>query len=121
MGSIKNTLELGFNSPLLPGIDYTLTFGWDLELEEILGPRRTLNMAIFGTSNCASLPFGGMNGRQCPTQYPGWFEMTRISVSGTNKWIKTVVKLRPNVKVEAIALGTRLCRYGWNGYYWLMN
>lgn len=119
-GIYKEYIGACFNSPLLPGVDYTLTFWVGFGTRgNTWGPRKTLNMAIFGTSNCASLPFGGMNGRQCPTQYPGWFEMTRISVSGTNKWIKTVVKLRPNVKVEAIALGPACAVTDGNYYYWL--
>jgi len=129
-GSYKEYVGSCLTSPMLPGKEYTLKFwigfgkrGVQEFMGDFVGARRTFNMAIFGTSRCTNLPFGGgqPNPYLCPTAYAGggWFEMTRLSVTGTNRWIQNTVKLRPNVPVESIVLGPACAVTDGNYFYWL--
>ncbi len=120
-GVYKEYIGACLNSVMTPGKEYTLTFWVGFGRRGTnWGPRGVLNMGIFATSKCSNLPFGiNPPGSLCPTRYPGWFELSRISVSGTNQWKKVIVKLRPTVNVEAIALGPACATTDGNYYYWM--
>ncbi|MBK8641587.1 MAG: gliding motility-associated C-terminal domain-containing protein [Saprospiraceae bacterium] len=126
-GRYKEYVGACLTTPMLPGKEYTLSFwigfgtpGTQALGNVFVGPRRTFNMGIFASSDCTNLPFGGPFGNWlCPTAYPGWFEMTRVSLTGRNAWIKTTVKLRPSVKVETLVLGPACAATDGTYYYWL--
>ena len=126
-GRYKEYVGACLTTPMLPGKEYTLSFwigfgtpGTQALGNVFVGPRRTFNMGIFASSDCTNLPFGGPFGNWlCPTAYAGWFEMTRVSLTGRNAWIKTTVKLRPNVKVETLVLGPACAATDGTYYYWL--
>ncbi|MBK9272629.1 MAG: gliding motility-associated C-terminal domain-containing protein [Saprospiraceae bacterium] len=129
-GPYKEYVGACLTSPMMPGKEYTLKFwiGFGRRGERefmggYVGPRFLFNMAIFGNSNCSNLPFGNgqPNPYLCPTAYAnsGWFEMTRLGISGANRWIRNTVKLRPNVPVETIVLGPACTVTDGNYFYWL--
>jgi gliding motility-associated-like protein len=107
------------NSSMLPGKEYTLSFWIGFGTRgNTYGPRVITTLGIFGTSACGNLPFGA-GGWQCPTAYPGWFELTRVTASGTNRWVRVTVKLRPTRTVEAIVLGPQCTRSDGQYYFFL--
>ncbi|NOT36931.1 MAG: T9SS type B sorting domain-containing protein [Saprospiraceae bacterium] len=120
-GIYKEYIGSCLTSTMSAGKEYTLTFWVGFGRRGTLwGPRATLNMGIFATGKCSNLPFAtNPQGWQCPTRYAGWFEMSRITVSGTNVWRKVTVKLRPTVNVEAIALGPACAATDGDYYYWM--
>lgn len=127
-GPYKEYVGACLSEPMVPGKEYTLSFwvgfgrrGTQQFGTGYIGPRRSFNMAVFGTSDCSNLPFGigSPNPYLCPTAYQGWFELSRLSVTGSNKWIRTTVKLRPNVLVESIVLGPACAPTDGNYFYWL--
>lgn len=120
-GIYKEYIGACLTSPMQAGKEYTLTYWVGFGSKgQVFGPRASLNMAIFGTSQCSNLPFAvNPAGYQCPTKYSGWFELTRVSVSGRNQWKKVVVKLRPTVNVEAVCLGPACAATDGEYYFWM--
>lgn len=107
------------NSTMYPGKEYTLTFWIGFGRPGGLwGPRAITTLGIFGTSLCSNLPFGN-GGWLCPTSYPGWVLLTSVTASGSNKWVKVKVKLRPTRTIEAIVIGPACPRADGYYYYWL--
>ena len=99
------------------GKDYTLSFWIGFGTPgNSYGPRAITTLGIFGTSKCVNLPFGGANGWLCPTNYPNWFQLTTVTASGTRKWVKVTVKLKPNQNIEALVIGPGCTRA--DGFYY---
>ncbi len=116
----KEYIGACLNSQMIPGREYTLSFWVGFGSRgSTWGPRASTTLGIFGTSRCANLPFGAPNGVLCPTNYPGWFNLTQVSTSGTNTWRKVTVKIRPSVSVEAICVGSSCTRADGDYYFWL--
>lgn len=64
------------------------------------------DMAVFGTTDCNNLPFGGNNAQfGCPTNGPGWVQLGAMSVSGENEWKNVVFDFIADQSYEAIVLG----------------
>ncbi len=120
-GIYKEYVGACLTSPMKVGKEYTLTYWIGFGTRGTLfGPRQTFNMGIYGTSDCKYLPFGyNPIGYLCPTNYAGWFELTRITVSGRNQWKKVVVKLRPTVDVAAVVLGPSCANTDGDYYFWM--
>ncbi|MGB3227175.1 MAG: gliding motility-associated C-terminal domain-containing protein [Saprospiraceae bacterium] len=107
-------------STMLAGKDYTLSFWIGFgNPGNSYGPRFSTTLGIYGTSACGNLPFGGNNGWLCPTAYPNWFELTRVTTSGSKKWVKVTVKLKPTRTVEAIVVGPQCTRADGQYYYFI--
>lgn len=105
------------NSPMLAGREYTLSFWIGFgQRGNAYGPRAITTLGIFGTGQCTNLPFGDANSWLCPSNYPNWFEITRVTASGTNKWVKVNLKITPTTNIEAIAIGPQCTRA--DGYYY---
>ena len=65
-----------------------------------------LNVVFYGSTDCQNLPFGvGDQAFGCPTNGPGWKELGRVWVSGTQTWIKTSITVTPKEDYHAIAIG----------------
>lgn len=65
-----------------------------------------LNMAVFATTDCNNLPFGG--GDQnfgCPTNGPGWVQLGTMTYSGVNEWVDVEFEFVADQAYEAIVLG----------------
>ena len=107
-------------SPMYPGKEYTLTFWIGFGRPGgVWGPRAITSLGIFGTSKCSNLPFGPPGtGWLCPTAYSGWFLLTSVTASGTNKWVKVKVKIRPTRTIESIVIGPSCTRADGYYYFW---
>lgn len=84
-----------------------------------------LNMALFGTGNCAYLPFGKFNKEHgCPLNGKGWQLIDTVTVNGENNWVQQSFTFTPTEEIHAIALGPE-CKsdpYGsYDHYYFLDN
>ncbi len=133
---ILGNLFLGFEAPLpfpdgdgaigfrdgrpgMPGfkeyagscLTQTMTVGTEYRLDFFVGfhdaPGSTeFDMAIFGATQCSSLPFGGGdNSFGCPTNGPGWVQLGAMTVTGTNEWRNVVFDFVADQAYEAIVLG----------------
>ncbi|MCC6753804.1 MAG: gliding motility-associated C-terminal domain-containing protein [Saprospiraceae bacterium] len=113
----KEYIGACLTSPMRPGREYTLSFWIGFgQPGNNYGPRASTTLGIFGTNQCGNLPFGTGTSWLCPTNYPGWIEMVRVSASGRNRWVKVKLKLTPNQTIEAIAIGPQCTRA--DGYYY---
>ncbi|MBK8735534.1 MAG: hypothetical protein IPL98_06385 [Saprospiraceae bacterium] len=108
------------NQALSPNKDYTLSFWVGFGTAgNTWGPRSITTLALFGTPDCNNLPFGLPNGELCPTAYPNWYEIKRITASGVNKWTKVKFNFRPTRKYEAIAIGPQCAAADGNYYFFI--
>ncbi len=65
-----------------------------------------IEIALFGTTDCANLPFGmGNRTFGCPANSPNWVLLGSVSISGENQWVKSQFKIRTNLEITAIAIG----------------
>lgn len=79
-------------------------------------------LGIFGTSDCAKLPFGGADSVDCPTRYDGWQLIDEVEVNNIpNSWSQLEFTLDPEFDVRAIAIGPscRLQKRYRKTYYFL--
>lgn len=89
--------------PLQPDTLYRLEFYTGF-LRKSTSP--DIELALFGTSDCANLPFGiGNTSFGCPANHPEWVQLGSVSISGENQWVKSQFKVRPNREIRAIAFG----------------
>ena len=66
----------------------------------------SFNMAIFGSTNCSNLPFGGGNITiGCPANTGNYDELGQIVVSGSNQWVNVVIEFVADKAYEVIVLG----------------
>lgn len=108
------------SNTMLAGREYTLSFWIGFgQRGNSYGPRAITTLGIFGTSLCANLPFGAANSWLCPTSYPGWIELAKVTASGTNKWVKVKLKIKPTRDINAIAIGPECNRADGLYYYFL--
>lgn len=89
----------------------TMEVGADYRLDFFVGfhdapGSGTLNMAIFASTDCTDLPFGG--GDQnfgCPTNGPGWVQLGEMTFSGNNEWVNAVFEFTADEAYQTIVLG----------------
>lgn len=89
--------------PMTPGVSYMLDFFIGFHDEP---GSMTFDMAVFATTSCGNLPFGG--GDQnfgCPTNGPGWVELGAMTFSGENEWVDVEFEFMADQAYEAIVLG----------------
>lgn len=81
-------------------------------------------IVLFGTPNCADLPFGlGDTNYGCPTKGGDWVRLGSVYVSGSNNWITTAITTTPRQDIHAVAIGPN-CREEFSTtdlYYFLDN
>ena len=66
----------------------------------------TLSMAVFATTDCNNIPFGGADENfGCPTNGPGWVKLGEMVVSGENEWKNVVFNFTADQAYEAIVVG----------------
>ncbi len=88
---------------MTPGVEYMLDFF--IGFHDAPGSM-TFDMAIFATTDCNNLPFGG--GDQnfgCPTNGPGWVQLGAMTFSGMNEWVDVEFEFEADQAYEAIVLG----------------
>lgn len=93
-------------SPMKADSIYRIQFDLGF-VDPIISP--PINFTLFGTTDCANLPFGAGEGEPstgCPTNAPGWVELGSVPVQGgSNIWIDAAIDVFPNEDIVAIALG----------------
>ncbi|MEO0470298.1 MAG: gliding motility-associated C-terminal domain-containing protein [Bacteroidota bacterium] len=100
---------VGFGTP-------NSSFGWSVAIP--------FELALFGSANCANLPFGGFNsGIGCPTNAPNWIQLGTVTVNGTTgQWIEVDISFTPVIDIDAIVLGPAcITSSGGGSYYYLDN
>lgn len=66
----------------------------------------SVTMALYGTSNCRNLPFGGSEASHCPTiEDRAWFKIAEVTVRGFREWVVAEMKFTSRRRTEAIAIG----------------
>ncbi|MBK8564730.1 MAG: gliding motility-associated C-terminal domain-containing protein [Saprospiraceae bacterium] len=108
-------------SPLRAGTTYRFEF-WIGFTQAFNSP--ATNIAFFGTTDCANLPFGvGNNSFGCPTNGPGWVELGSVHIEGAFQWKLKEITVTPVEDIYAIAIGPN-CTEGQlftNTYYFFDN
>lgn len=90
-------------SPLRAGVTYKFQFYVGFTIQPFSPP---ITLTFFGTTNCANLPFGG-DDREfgCPTNGPGWMQLSAVNTSGTSEWKQLELNVTPTEDIYAIAIG----------------
>lgn len=91
-------------SPMIPGTKYRLDFFVGFR-NNVVGST-SLNMAIFGSTRCADLPFGGTsNTIGCPVNTGLYKMIDEKRVSGSNEWVNVVFEFVAQEAWSVIILG----------------
>ncbi len=112
-------------SPMMADSAYRIEFEIGFVDQETSPP---LEVTLFGTTDCANLPFGGNSIESlvgCPTNSPGWVKLGYIDVSGGNGnvWVKAAIDVVPEEDIKAVAIGPNCLNNlrETNRYYFLDN
>ncbi|MCB0630155.1 MAG: gliding motility-associated C-terminal domain-containing protein [Saprospiraceae bacterium] len=101
--ALKEYIGTCLIAPLEIGTQYRLEFYTGFLVKKT---SPDIEIALFGTSDCANLPFGiGDKSFGCPANSPDWIQLGSVSVSGENQWVKSQFKVRPNREITAVAIG----------------
>ncbi len=107
--------------PMVPGTKYRLDFFVGFR-NNIVGST-SLNMAIFGSTRCADLPFGGTsNTVGCPANTINYKVIDEQRVSGSNEWVNVVFEFVATEPWSVIILGpgcTANPFYTYDPYFYL--
>lgn len=118
--SYKEYIGSCLTKPMTAGKEYTLSFWIGFgNPGNSYGPRAITTLGVYGTTACANLPFGTNNSWNCPTSYTGWSLLSSVTASGSRKWVKVQVKIKPTQNIEAIAIGPECNRADGLYYYFL--
>lgn len=103
------------------GKSYTLTFKVGFGKFKVIETQAytPFIIAIFGTSNCGSLPFSGTS---CPvSSSPNWAQLgTSQLLSGNDEWVEGTITFTVPYEMGAIAIGPDCSPTGGlTGYYYL--
>lgn len=91
-------------SPMVPGTKYRLDFFVGFR-NNVVGST-SLNIAIFGSTRCADLPFGGTNNTfGCPANSAAFKVIDEKRVSGSNEWVNVVFEFVATEPWSVIILG----------------
>ncbi len=106
-------------SPLKAGNEYRLQFWLGFT-----NPRNSppLSVVMFGSTDCKNLPFGVGDQRfGCPTNGPGWVQLTHTFAGGGNNWVQREFNIKPTQDIYAIAIGPNCTELNAtdNPYYFL--
>ncbi len=118
--SYKEYIGSCLTKSMTAGKEYTLSFWIGFgNPGNSYGPRAATTLGIYGTGACANLPFGNNTTWNCPSSYPGWSLLSSVSASGSRKWVKVQVKIKPTQNIAAIAIGPECNRADGLYYYFL--
>lgn len=79
---------------------YTLDFFLGFPLST-----NSINMTIYGTTECSNLPFTTSFDTGCPTTNPGWDQLDAQFIQGDNEWLNVTFDLFADKPYTAIILG----------------
>lgn len=86
------------------GISYSLDFFVGFR-DNVVG-NKSLDIAIFASTNCNNLPFGSNNTfTGCPANTSFYDEIDVQFVSGSNEWVRTTFEFTPSKPYEVIIIG----------------
>ncbi|MCT4581110.1 MAG: PKD domain-containing protein, partial [Flavobacteriales bacterium] len=102
------------SSPMVAGNTYILSC-W--VAGSGFGSSYSLPFSIYGTPNCADLPF---NSNGCPVGINGWYEMgnTQLNLPTDNSWVNVTFTFTPTQNINAIDFGGS-CANPNGGYFYL--
>jgi len=104
-------------APFLAGTTYSIDF---FTAQGLAVSSTVLNIGLFGTPNCADLPWSGTT--DCPVGINGWQTLGNVIVNYTaNDWQSTQILFTPIVDINAIAIGPSCGNpsSSLSGYYYL--
>ena len=90
------------NSTMDVGIEYRLDFflGFAPEINQ------TIDMTVYGTTECNNIPFGNGNDTfGCPTNGPGWDQLGQQVVSGQGEWKNIIFDIIADKPYNVIVVG----------------
>jgi gliding motility-associated-like protein len=116
-GNYKEYIGACLLSPMLAGNTYTLQFN----IAQSTGSL-TADISIFGTTNCANLPFGaGDDLFGCPANGTGWSELGTTSITFNNTWDLATLTFTPTQNITAVAIGGNCTPAPGTNYYFIDN
>lgn len=106
----KGYVSQCLQSPLKTGESYTLSFyagrfrSWD----NFPGKIYPFTVAVFGHSNCNTVPFGKVNalGNGCPANYPGWVLLGKTTLFSNGQWVQGKIDLTIPSEINVIEIGS---------------
>lgn len=101
-GQFKEYIGACLNETMEVGIEYRLDFflGFAPELEQ------TIDMTIYGTTECSNIPFApGNESIGCPTNVPGWTQLGQLTLSGQGEWVNVIFDFLADKPYNVIVLG----------------
>jgi len=64
------------------------------------------SIAIFGTTDCANLPFGGDDGHfGCPSNATEWIRLGAVGVQGEKEWKQYEFKFKSKLQISGVVIG----------------
>ncbi len=111
-------------SPMQADTSYRIEFDIGFVNATVSPP---IAVTLFGTTDCAYLPFGAGEGEPltgCPTNVPEWVELGYVILpGGEGIWMKASIEVLYEEDIYAIALGPDCSNNlnGTNRYYYLDN
>lgn len=101
-GQFKEYVGACLTETMEVGIEYRLDFflGFAPELLQ------SIDMTIYGTTECSNVPFGiGNDNFGCPTNGPGWTLLDHRVISGQGEWSNVIFDIIADKPYTAIVLG----------------
>ncbi len=108
IGIYKEYVGACLSSPMLAGTTYKLKFllGFakgDPAFTYDLTSLPSVEIAVFGSSNCADIPFAGF---ECPANSGGGFvQLASKLVVGNDEWVTVEMEFTPTTNMETIIIG----------------
>ncbi len=111
---------VGFRDGLSSGSNYkeyvgaclnaTMEVGTEYRLDFFLGfapeVAQTIDMTVYGTTECSNIPFGGTSTTfGCPTNAPGWDQLGQLVVSGQGEWKNIIFDIIADKEYNVIVIG----------------
>lgn len=91
-------------------LNATMEVGKEYRLDFFLGfapeINQTIDMTIYGTTECSNIPFGNNNTAfGCPTNGPGWDQLGQQVVSGQGEWKNIIFDIVADKPYSVIVVG----------------
>lgn len=103
------------------GTPYRLDFY--IGFQDNVAGSKSINLSIFGATNCSSLPFGnGSISIGCPANTGSFDQLGSTVVSGSNEWVNVIMDFTPTKEYEVFAIGPSCPAnpdYGLNPYFYV--
>lgn len=119
--SYKEYVGSCLTASMIPGVEYKLQFY--VGFRDVPANQQNLDIAIFGSTSCNNLPFGGNSvSVGCPANTSFYDQLGVQSVSGSNEWILIEFNFTAASTYEVIVIGPSCANnsdYIFNPYFYL--